>query len=63
MGETLRLAFAGAGDFSADDAFLQAFVDDAEQTLAQTEARIDAALASAEAVLAELRASRPAMAA
>ena len=64
VGETLRLAFVGSGDLTADDVFLRAFVDDAEKTLAQTEARIDAALTSAEAVLAELRASRsPAMAA
>ena len=58
VGETLRLAFQAAGHAPLDDAFLDAFAADVEQTMTQAEARIDAALASAEGVLAELRASR-----
>ena len=64
VGETLRFAFQAAGQTSLDDAFLEAFVADVERTMEQTQARIDATLASTEAVIAELRASRtPAMAA
>lgn len=64
VGETLRFAFQAAGHTSADDAVLEAFVADIERTMEQTQARIDAALASTEAVLAELRSARaPAMAA
>ena len=57
-GETLRLAFQAAGQTPMDDAFLEAFVADVEKTMEQTQARIDAAMSSTEAVLAELRAGR-----
>ena len=64
VGETLRFAFQAAGQASPDDAFLEAFVADVEQTMEQTQARIDAALTSTEAIIAELRATRrPALAA
>jgi hypothetical protein len=59
-GETLRLAFRTFGRLSPDDAVLEAFAADVETTLAETEARIDAVLDSAERTLAELRAGREA---
>ncbi len=57
VGEMLRFAYRSFGGASFDDVFLEGLAEKVEESMAEAEANIDRALASAERTLAELRAT------